>query len=163
MTPVLVDDHFLLLDPEWQPDDSTATPPFEAVIGLWPRQADGSVGPFRSNPEYVPRYENSPSDPVDALLRLALRGDAELEDLQAVLRDTVVDLALNGDGRPLIQDSCVVVTTSALHRSRVSAPDWRQAGLTDVLAVLADWDLLINPGGPAPVRLAGAFVRETAR
>ncbi|AGL14091.1 type VII secretion system-associated protein [Actinoplanes sp. N902-109] len=159
---------FLLMDPEWQPVDDADTPPFEAVVGLWPLAGDGTVGRFRSNPEYRPVNENSPSDPVDALLRLALRGDAEMEQVQLILRDSLVDQAMNGDGRPLIGKSpddvpCVILTTSMPHRLRVASPDWRRAGLEDVVAALpAGVDVLLNPGGPASVRLTGEFVRATA-
>ncbi|GAA2491437.1 hypothetical protein Ahu01nite_028810 [Winogradskya humida] len=158
---------FLLMDPEWQPVDDADTPPFEAVVGLWPLAADGAVGRFRSNPEYQPTNENSPSDPIDALLRLALRGDAEMEQLQLVLRDSLVDQAMNGDGRPLIGKSpddvpCVILSTSTPHRRRIASPDWRRAGLEDVVATLPDGvDVLLNPGGPATVRLTGEFIRAT--
>ena len=162
------EDFILLIDPEWQAEDDLDTPPFEAVVGLWPLEPDGSAGPFRSNPDYRPVTENSPSDPVDALLRLTLRGDAEVEHLQVVLRDCLVDQAMNGDGRPLITRSadgvpCAVVATSTPHRSRIVSPDWRRVGLPALVADLPDgMDLLLNPGGPAAVRLTGDFVRATA-
>ena len=163
-----MDEEFeLLLDPEWLADGDDEDPPFEAVIGMWPRQPDGTTGRFRSNPEYLPRYADSPSDPIDALLRLALAGDAEMAQLQAVLRDSLVDLAMNGDGRPLVDRSpddvpCLIVTTSAPHRRRVSAPGWRQVALEELLAILAaDGEALFNPGGPAPVRMSAGFLHET--
>jgi len=157
----------LLLDPEWRAEDDLDLPPFEAVVGLWPLGADGAAGPFRSNPEYRPVNENSPSDPVDALLRLALRGDAEVEHLRIVLRDCLMDQAMNGDGRPLIGRSaddvpCAIVATSTPHRDRIASPDWRRAGLAEIVAALPDGtDLLVNPGGPAAVRLTGDFLRAT--
>lgn len=163
------DENFILLtDPEWQAEDELDTPPFEAVVGLWPVAEDGSVGPFRSNPEYRPVSADSPSDPIDALLRLTLRGDAEVEQLQLVLRDCLVDQAMNGDGRPLISRSddgvpCAIVATSTPHRWRTAAPDWRRVGLAELVAGLTDGvDVLLNPGGPAGVRLTGEFLRATA-
>jgi hypothetical protein len=158
-------DFFLLTDPEWESDGGE--PPIEAIIGLWPVDDKGMVGRFTPNPDYRPKYENSPSDPVDALLRLAMRGDAPMEQLQLILRDSMFDLALNGDGRPLIVRSpddvmCVVITTSAPHRDRVMSPVWQQSDLMDLAQRLADGvDVFINPNGPAAVRLTGSFIRET--
>lgn len=160
--------YFLLMDPEWAPDDELETPPFEAIVGLWPLAEDGSVGRFRSNPDYRPVNENSPSDPLDALLRLTMGGDAEVEQLQLMLRDCLVDQAMNGDGRPLIGKSpddvpCAIVATSTPHQARIAAPDWRRSDLDEVAASLSDgMDLLVNPGGPASVRLTGDFIRATA-
>ncbi|GLY00692.1 type VII secretion system-associated protein [Actinoplanes sp. NBRC 101535] len=162
------DDFLLLIDPAWADEDGD--PPFEAVIGMWPVEADGAMGRFRSNPEYFPRFEDSPSDPVDALLRLALDGEVEMAQLRTVLRDSTFDLAMNGDGNPLVDRSpddvrCVIVATSAPHRQRVAAPDWRLVDLDQLLVITADegYDALVNPGGPAPVRLAADFLRQTAR
>src|SRR3954471_2700370 len=127
----------LLTDPEWpEPDE-------RAVIGIWPLQPDGSLGPFRPNPAYRPQYENSPTDPLDAVIRLFVEGEAELEQLQEMLGDSVVALALNGDGRPLLLRSpddqlCVVVATSSLHRERIFSPDWREVTPTELVSVLPD-------------------------
>jgi hypothetical protein len=162
-----LENYFLLTDPEWEPEGEDSSPPIEAVIGLWPVDGRGIVGRFRSNPDYRPKYENSPSDPIDALLRLAMRGDAPMEQLQLILRDSRFELALNGDGRPLIVKSpdevpCAVITTSGPHRDRVMSPDWVQIDLMDLAQRLADGvDVFINPNGPASVRLTGSFVRET--
>ncbi|MFC0547893.1 type VII secretion system-associated protein [Kutzneria chonburiensis] len=157
-------DFFLLMDPSWNPD--RGTPPAEAVVGLWPVE-DGTVGKFRSNPQYVATDGNSPSDPLDAVLRLALRGRAEARHIQLMLRDSLFDLAMNGDGRPLVTTSpddvpCVVVASGEPHGQRVSAPRWRRVDLGDLVVLLADGvDVLFNPGGPASVRLTGDFLRET--
>lgn len=139
----------LLIDPEWLDGE----PPFEAVVGVW---ADGR---FSSNPEYRPRFPESPSDPVDAVLRLAATGEAGAAQLRAVLRESTFELAMNGDGRPLVVGSCVIVATSAPHRERVPAPGWRTIGFEDLAG---EHDVLVNPGGPAPARLAATFFLETA-
>lgn len=158
---------FLLMDPAWRPASENDPPPVEAVVGLWPVEEGGSVGKFRANPEYVPSDENSPSDPLDAVLRLVLQGRAEMQHIQLMLRDSLFDVAMNGDGRPLVTKSpddiaCVVVTTGEPHRMRVSSPDWRRVDLEEVVDLLADGvDVLFNPGGPASVRLTGDFLRET--
>ncbi|GIE81817.1 hypothetical protein Aph02nite_77670 [Actinoplanes philippinensis] len=159
----------LLVDPEWESDEEGAEPPIEAVVGVWPVGPDGTTGRFRSNPEYFPHFEESPSDPVDAMLRLALDGDTEMARLRTVLCDSTFALAMNGDGNPLVDRSpddvlCVIVATSAPHRARVAAPDWRLTDLDQLLAVTAaeGYDALVNPGGPAPARLTVDFLRETA-
>jgi len=158
---------FLLMDPVWRPVAENEAPPIEAIAGRWPLDDDGSVGKFRANPEYVPADENSPSDPLDAVLRLVLRGRAKTEHIQLMLRDTLFDIAMNGDGLPLVTRSpdeilCVVVATGELHRVRINAPDWRRIDLDELVELLADEiDVLFNPGGPASVRLTGNFMRET--
>ena len=160
------DEFLLLLDPEWT-DGEDDEPPFEAVVGMWPVGPDGEVGRFRSNPEYRPRFPDSPTDPADALLRLTAAGEAEPADLLAVLRDATFHLATNGDGRPLVlpdpeDGNCVVVTTSTAHRDRVPAPGWRLLDLAELATVAGAYDTIVNPGGPAPARLSAAFLRETA-
>jgi hypothetical protein len=159
----------LLVDPEWESEEEGGEPPFEAVVGMWPIGPDGTTGRFRSNPEYLPFFEESPSDPIDALLRLALDGETEMARLRAVLRDSTFELAMNGDGNPLVDRSpddvrCVIVATSAPHRSRVAAPDWKLTDLDQLLTLTAGegYDALFNPGGPAPARLTVDFLRETA-
>lgn len=103
---------------------------------------------------------DEPADPLDALLRRAMRGDAPIEELRQQLRDAPLDLAMNGDGRPLVVGSCVVVATSDGQRSRTFAPQWQRVDLAGLAGLLPDdADVSINPGGPAPVRLAGGFIR----
>lgn len=158
---------FLLMDPGWAPSKPNDTPPIEAVVGLWPLEDDGRVGKFRANPKYQQSDERSPSDPLDAVLRLVLQGNAQAENIQLLLRDTLFDVAMNGDGRPLITKSpddvlCVVVATGEPHRKRVQAPQWQRIDLDELVVLLADTvDVLFNPGGPASVRLTGDFLRET--
>ncbi|GGU86952.1 type VII secretion system-associated protein [Lentzea flava] len=157
----------LLMDPGWSPGDENEPPPIEAVVGLWPVN-EGEVGKFQANPQYVPMNENSPTDPLDAALRLVLRGSAGADQIQLMLRDSTFDIAMNGDGRPLITKSpddlpCVVVATGEQHRRRVSSPQWRRIDLDELVVLLADGvDVLINPAGPASVRLTGDFMRETS-
>ncbi|GLY54513.1 type VII secretion system-associated protein [Lentzea sp. NBRC 102530] len=158
---------FLLMDPAWHPKTEDETPPIEAVVGMWPVESDGTLGKFRANPEHVPSDAESPTDPLDAVLRLVMQQRAEAEHIQLMLRDSLFDIAMNGDGRPLIMNSpdqlqCVVIATGELHRQRVSAPDWRRIDLEELVVLLADGiDVFFNPGSPAAVRLTGDFIRET--
>ena len=158
---------FLLMDPAWAPSTENEMPPLEAVVGLWPLEEGGRVGKFRANPDYQPSDDRSPSDPLDAVLRLVLEGRAEAEHIQLMLRDSLFDIAMNGDGRPLVTKSpddvtCVVVATGEPHRLRVSSPEWRRIDLEELVVMLADeQDVLFNPAGTASVRLTGDFMRES--
>ncbi|WP_033346258.1 type VII secretion system-associated protein [Catenuloplanes japonicus] len=162
------DTYFLFMDPDWVPAEEDEEPPIEAVIGFWPLREDGEIAPFVSNSRYRPRDENAVTDPLDAVLRLAGRGDATAAQIQLLLRDSLMDLGLNGDGRPLITRApdgvpCVVLATSATQRRLAFAPQWRRADLAAVVAALPpDTDALVNPGGPVPFRLTGGFLRDTA-
>ncbi|MGM1060378.1 type VII secretion system-associated protein [Saccharothrix sp. Mg75] len=158
---------FLLMDPTWQPESEDEAPPLEAVVGLWPVEPEGQVGRFRANPSYVPSDPDSPTDPLDAVLRLLMKGEAEAEQLQLLLRDSLFDVAMNGDERPLVMRSpddvpCVVIATSEVNRRRVFSPEWQRIDLSDLVVMLADGvDVLFNPGGPASARLLGDFMRRT--
>ena len=160
-------DFFLLMDPDWRPGPAGDVPPAEAVIGAWPLAEDGSVGVFHGNPGYAPRDGAAATDPLDAVLRLTMRGGMAAGQLQVMMRDAQFEVALNGDERPLVVKSpddvrCVVLATGKRQRHRISAPEWRRMDLTGVVSLLPDdVDVLINPGGPVPFRLTGDFVRET--
>ncbi|SEF27756.1 hypothetical protein SAMN05421837_1031023 [Amycolatopsis pretoriensis] len=158
---------FLLMDPAWQPVAENDTPPLSAVVGVWPLDSAGTIGKFRPNPDYEPSDENSPADPLDAVLHLAMRGESQAELLQLMLRETVFDVAMNGDGRPMVTKSpddipCVVVVTAEVHRRRINSPEWQRSDLTQLAELLDDGvDALFNPGGAASVRLTGEFLRLT--
>lgn len=158
---------FLLMDPSWRPESENETPPIEAVVGLWPVEDEGKLGKFRANPQYRPMDENSPSDPLDAVLTLVMRGEAQAEHIQLVIRETLFDVALAEDGRPLLVRSpdekiCVVVVTSEVHRLRVTSSRWERIELDELVELLDDEvDVFFNPGGPSAVRLDGDFIRDT--
>jgi hypothetical protein len=167
MNPVTETQHwFLLMDPTWRPSTPDDTPPAEAVVGVWPVE-DGVIGKFRPNPAYVPADERAPSDPLDVVLRLMLDGQAETWRVRLMLRDSLYDVALNADGTPLVTRSpdgvpCVVVATGEPHRRKIRAPGWQRVELLELVELLADGvDVLFNPGGPAPTRLTGDFLRST--
>lgn len=159
-------DGYVLVDPLWQPESEDDVPPLDAVIGLWPFDQDGGVGKFQGNPGYRPADANAPSDPLDAVLRLLVRDEASVAELRSMLRNTLFDLAV-ADGRPLETTApdgarCVLVATGAPHRARLRVPGWRRIDLEELVLVLADRvDVLVNPIGPASLRLTGEFMRET--
>ncbi|OZM70819.1 hypothetical protein CFN78_23150 [Amycolatopsis antarctica] len=161
-----LEDWFLLMDPEWRPSSADEEPPAESVVGLWP-VTEGAIGKFRPNPDYVPFDANSPSDPLDAVLRLARLGRAETWHLQLMLRDTLCDVAMRDEDNALVASSpdevpCAVVATAHQHRARIKAPGWRRVDLIGLAELLSDGvDVLFNPGAATSVRLTGDFVRET--
>jgi len=161
------EDYIVLLDPAWSAGDS-GEPPVEAVAGLWPVRADGTLGRFRSNPDYRPVDPDAPTDPIDAALRDLAYADSSVEQLQVVLRDSLLELALNGDDRPLVVRSpddalCAVVVSAEPHRRRVAAPLWARVTIEEVAERLpAGADVLVNPDGPAAMRLTADFIRRAA-
>ncbi|MET8759872.1 type VII secretion system-associated protein [Lentzea sp. NPDC004782] len=156
----------LLVDHSFAAVEVGEVPPTEALLGAWPLSPDGGLGRFEVNTGYRPDRPGSSSDSVDAGVWLLLHRDAEPEQLQLLLRDSTFDIAMNGDGLPLIVKSpddvpCAIVATAEVHRRRISSPDWLRADVEDLVALLADGvDVLFNPGGDTCVRLLGDFVRE---
>jgi hypothetical protein len=159
-----------LMDPAWQaqansddPIGETEGPPLEAVVGGWLVQADGSAGRFQANPDYQPSQPGSPTDPVDATLQLLTRGEVDSDALFAVIRESVFDVALDAEGKPIIAPApddvpSLLVSTAPAQRFRVHADDWRaEVTATELSDLLQEYkvDVLFNPGGPASVRLIG--------
>jgi hypothetical protein len=179
------DQWIFLVDPEWQPSiaDSDAPqnadqdvereierPPLAAVVGGWLVTADGSISRFHPNPDYEPATPDSPTDPVDAALRLTAKGEVDVDALFSVIRESKFGVALDGADRPLIaaapdEVTCLLVTTSPAHRDRVGAQGWRDVSAGDLVRLLQDngVDALFNPGATTSTRLmAEAMGRELA-
>ncbi|GAA0804836.1 type VII secretion system-associated protein [Spirilliplanes yamanashiensis] len=160
--------HLLLTDPRWRPGDDGEEPPPGAVVGLWPVHPDGSTGPFSANPGHRPGTPDAPTDPLDAALRLLARRRLPPARVRLLLRESLVDVALDASGAPLLTASpdaatCVMVATAGAHAERIGAPRLLRAGVAEVAALLDDdVDVLVNPGGPAPVRLTRDFWCATA-
>jgi hypothetical protein len=167
-------DLLVLVDPAFEESAEVPDPPLESIVGGWEVAPDGSRGRFRPNPVHVPSSPDVPSDPVDAVLRSLGNGEADGEDLLAVLGQVYLEVVLAAeeltamvapapDGVP-----CVLATTAPRHRAAAvdTAPrpvaDWRKVTLAQIAAALPEQgvDLLLNPGGPAPMRVTAAAVRE---
>jgi hypothetical protein len=155
-------------DEEGQGTQEIEGPPLEAVVGGWQVAPDGMVGRFSANPAYRPSRPGSPTDPVDATLQLVARAEADADALFAVIRESVFDVALDEQGRPLIAPSpddvpSLLVSTAPAQRFRVHTEHWRAEVTAQELAELLrehDVDVLFNPGGPASIRLLGAVFAE---
>lgn len=107
------------------------------------------------------------TDHLDLLFRMVMADAATAEQLQAVLHDATLFVALDAGERPVIAPApddvpCVVVATSEAHRQHATAASWQPADLMELITLLPDEiDVLFNPAGPVPFRLVGDFVRDT--
>ena len=162
-------DWLLLTDTEWAPEFGE-DPPSERVLGGWATWADGSWGRFRANPAYEPATPDSPTDPVDAVLRMLVRDGRGADELMSVLEDTALEIALDADGVALVAEApdgkpSVLVATATLHRDLVQADGWRATDMHEIADALPDSgvDVLLNPNSPASMRLdADVFRRFSA-
>ncbi|WP_280443394.1 type VII secretion system-associated protein [Nocardia brasiliensis] len=154
------DDWFALMDPAWNPDEQPV-PPTELMVGGWPLNRNGQVGPFRPNPGYRPSAATVPTDPIDAVLhRIAAGADHLGDELTATIGDCVVSVACDEQGRPVIGTSpdgiaCIIVATAELQKTGTGLPRWRSihgANLTQVAPPQVD--IFLNPAGVVPFRLA---------
>ncbi|PWR11031.1 hypothetical protein DKT68_07075 [Micromonospora acroterricola] len=163
----------LLLDSEWdgpgdQDPDAGEAPPVETIVGGWLVDDDGALGHFEPNPLYRPRNADSPTSAVDAAAKLVAAGRADIDLVLLALRDSVVELALDETGDPIVASApdgvpCVVVVTGAADQVRIDVPGWRQVDLYELLRLLpTDLDVLLNPAGPRAMRLLASALRDAA-
>jgi hypothetical protein len=158
MTQGYGDNWLVLFDPAWQRTDDGQPPP-EVVVGGWRLDAEGKPGPFEPNPGFVPGSPDSPSDPVDAVLRRVGRGEDVGDQLVPAVRDSMVEIAVDSEGRPVVAPApdgvpCVGVATAPSHKARVAAENWRSLVGKDLPAVVPPGvGILLNPDGPASFRL----------
>jgi hypothetical protein len=152
------DDHAESVGPAVQHE--VEPPPLAAIVGGWLVRTDGTVGRFEANPEYQPATPDSPTDPVDAALRLAARGEMEFDAVFSVLHEAVFGVALDEGEEPLIAPApdevpCLLVTTAPAHRSLVAAHAWREVDIEELSALLSEHevDVLLNPGVSTSTRL----------
>ena len=93
---------FLMIDPAWRPADEDDEPPPEAVVGGWYLDSDGIAGRFHPNPDYEPSRPGLPTDPMDAVLQLALRGEIAGEEALRTADDVELSIALHADGAAVV-------------------------------------------------------------
>jgi hypothetical protein len=173
------DQWFFLVDPAWPAADQEAETaesdedfvergvPLAAIVGGWLVGADGSLSRFNPNPDYEPSTPDSPTDPVDAALQLASRGEMDTDTMFSIMRESGFAIALDEDDAPIVAPApdgveCLLVTTAPLHRTEVRAEKWQEVdadGLRDLLAE-SEVDLLLNPGAASSTRLIGTVVTE---
>ncbi|WP_433119400.1 type VII secretion system-associated protein [Micromonospora sp. CA-246542] len=163
----------LLLDEEWtdsdgEAADATAMPPAEAIVGGWLVERDGTIARFTANPLYQPKSPAAPTSPVDATAALVASGRAGVEAVLLALRDSFVEVAVDGEGGVIVAPApdgvpCVLVASGAVDQARVDAADWRQVDVGGLLTLVPDGvDVLLNPGGPRAMRLFADALRDLA-
>ncbi|MCE7007344.1 type VII secretion system-associated protein [Kibdelosporangium philippinense] len=170
-----------LIDPGWHPaEDAEAETdvedgdeadgpgvPLVAIVGGWLAGADGTLSRFNPNPDYEPSTPNSPTDPVDAALRLVTRGEMDTDVMFSIMQESGFAVALEEDGTPIVAPSpddvpCLLVTTAPLHRALVHTENWQEVDAEELSGLLTehDVDLLLNPGAVCSMRLIGQVVTE---
>ncbi|MET8800703.1 type VII secretion system-associated protein [Nocardia sp. NPDC004568] len=157
-----------LLDPIWQQSAAPdSEPPPEAIVGGWYFDSHGERGPFEPNPQYIPAEDSVPTDPVDAVVRLAIDGDDIGAQIAPTLRDAMVEVACDERDQPVVGPApdgtpCLAVVTAAVHKRRIVADRWHRvvgSALPDLTPVGVD--LLLNPGSPTQFRLFTEALRTT--
>ncbi|MFQ6229429.1 type VII secretion system-associated protein [Nocardia sp. NPDC002869] len=162
-------DWFVLLDPKWSSEAHAGDPPLEVVVGGWRIEKDGELGPFQPNPGYLPLSPRSPSDPIDALLRLADIGEDRSDRIVPTLLRTVVEIACDEQHRPRTAMSpdgirCAVVVTAEIHKQHLGVRHWVPVLGSRLYGALPECtDILFNPGGDHSFRLTAAAVRPSDR
>jgi hypothetical protein len=156
----------VLVDPGWESESSEESPPAEALVGGWPLDAEGKPGKFEPNPHFAPSSEQVPTDPTDAVLRLLAKREVEVDELIPTLRDGVLQLAVSETGHIMVgpapdDAACVAVVTSPLHQARTGIEHWAPITADELADVVPpETDILLNPGGPAPMRLLTTALRD---
>ncbi|CAL9553756.1 hypothetical protein SUDANB176_04500 [Streptomyces sp. enrichment culture] len=139
----------------------------ELVVGGWPIDEDGRCGPFEPNPGYVPDSAAKPTDPVHALLRLFTedKGRDSVDRFLALLRHTVLEVACDEQGRPLLMSApngtpCLPVVTAALHARRLPPARWeRVQGKTLPEITPVEVNILLDPDDSAQFLLLTEALR----
>lgn len=152
-------DWFVMLSPGWQSTTPATAPRADFMVGGWPIEQDGSLGPFHPNPRFAPNPD-TPTDPVDAVLRLIAAGRVgDAGELIERVRHAVVEIACDAGGSVLVgpapdEAPVVVVITAAVHRRRVPQVRWVPVVGADLPSFVPPGvDILLNPGGIGQFRL----------
>ncbi|OZM72122.1 hypothetical protein CFN78_16415 [Amycolatopsis antarctica] len=154
---------------EGEEDGEVQMPPQEAVVGGWLVDGDGNTGRFHPNPDYVPSSPESPTDPVDAALLRVADGESPVDELLEVLAGGRYGVAVNEQDQPLRLSSpddvmSLLVTTAPARRFGVAEVEhWRDVTASELAELVGEYqvDLLVNPAGPATIRLLGeVFVAQ---
>lgn len=100
------------------------------------------------------------------MIRLINRGEISDDELIPTVLDAMLEVAVAESGHLLIGPvpdgaPCVGVATAAVHRERAGAEHWEPVTAEQLVAALPEnTDILLNPGGPASLRLFAQAVRD---
>lgn len=109
-----------------------------------------------------------PSDPIDAVLRLAAVGARLGDELVRTIRDSIVEIGCDENDRPLLGAApdgtpCVVVVTAELQKAHIDVDRWWPVHGGELAGLLPPGaDVLLNPSGSAPLRLGANALRGGA-
>jgi hypothetical protein len=151
----------VLTTPRWEPSTpSQKQPPPEAIVGGWMVDENGSVGPFQPNPDYLPADAATPTDPLDAILRLIAGGEQQLVDeFVSMLCHSIVEIGCDEHNQPgvtIMPDDilCVVIATSPTQKLGVEVDRWWPVVGSDLPEIVPGGvGILLNPNGCAPLCL----------
>ncbi|MEV0698026.1 type VII secretion system-associated protein [Saccharopolyspora sp. NPDC050389] len=165
-----VDQWVVLIDPDWKPEPEQQQPPETAIVGSWYIDSDGSLRDFRPNRAYEPSSPDSPTDPVDATLRLVMRGELPAPELLASLPGSHLLIGLDEEHTPIVTRApdgkpSVLVLTAFAHAERLTVPAWAEITAEEVADALPEEgvDVLLNPGAPASTRIGAQEFRDAVR
>ncbi|MEU7765439.1 type VII secretion system-associated protein [Nocardia sp. NPDC049190] len=152
------EDWVVLVDPRWRSSAASDVPPSSMMVGAWMLD-EGVPGPFEPNPGYMPAEDGAPSDPIDAVLRLAADGADVGGEIVPAVRGAVVEVACDEHDQLMVGLSpdgirCIAVVTAATHKRHVEAQRWNPVLGRMLPQVLPSGvDIMVNPGSPAQFRL----------
>lgn len=155
----------VMVDPNWVRSGDQA-PPTHVIVGAWPLDEDDQPGPFQPNPEFVPSGPGTPTDPIDAVLRRIGQGQQVVDQLIPAVQNTVVEIAVDENTHPLIAPApdgvpCIAIATAPLHKAHIRAQLWYPLPGDNLIDIVPDGvDILLNPDGPASMRLATQALRD---
>ncbi|MCA1185263.1 MULTISPECIES: type VII secretion system-associated protein [Saccharopolyspora] len=157
----------MLVDPNYAPENPDDPVPEEAIVGAWYVSDGGVTERFAPNHAYRPSSPELPTDPLDAQLRLAARGEGTADDFVASLPGALICLALDEDGSAIVTRApdgvpSVLVVTSLAQSHRLTVESWQEMDVERLAALLPaeGVDVLFNPGGEASVRLGADELRR---
>lgn len=159
-----------LVDPQWAPAPDDPHAALHGIVGYWPVDARGHTHRFQANPWYVPTAADAPLTPVDVVLRrFAVGEDVAAVVLARALAETMLEVALGGDGVALLRRApdgvrSVCVATAPRHRERVDASAWRGVTVVELSRALPaeGVDVLLNPGAAVSMRVTAGLIHRAA-
>ncbi|WP_243791911.1 type VII secretion system-associated protein [Saccharopolyspora gloriosae] len=164
------DQWVVLIDPEWEPEHEQQPPPESAIVGSWFFDTDGLLRDFRPNHAYQPSSPDSPTDPVDATLRLVMRGELPVPEMLAALPESHLVIGLDEQHAPIVTRApdgypSVLVLTAPAHAQRLTVPEWADITAEELADALPaeGVDVLLNPGAPASTRIGAQEFRDAVR
>ncbi|MFE7802585.1 type VII secretion system-associated protein [Nocardia sp. NPDC057440] len=141
----------VLTAPGWE---ASKQPPPEAIVGRWIVDQNGNVGPFQPNPDYLPTDDATPTDPLDAILRLIAEGDQQLiDEFVSTLCHSIVEVGCDKHNRPVTSvmpddTVCIVIVTAQAQKVGVEVDHWWPMVGSDLPEIApAGTGILFNPNG----------------